>query len=1414
MSNLNCPIPNPNGISGANPTQPDVPNTPTNQQRKTSRLLNNWNNLNDTPFSPEQLAEVVREVAYRRELAEAVSINPYTARQRLNVVTRQLEMMFGNQDLTSVNRFLTEARRAGENTFTALPLAAENLAVTAGRLDYARRLDGVFKEFQQALGSRFSTREKREIWVRFVEESTTARFRGTESYGRHAQQLLINEYNRFTDDMIQKGISQQQFTVLQRIAEQTTQMNDELLIVLRSLGLDLNSTEGVGFVHRSMTPDFQRQMRERRVNELLEHLNIDDNGRIVQSNTRRSRTMNDFTVEDEMMLAQHLGYTEGLTSHPIGTWRNMIERAEEGVTTAQRNLEEFRQSVVGEVDQLRKSYRQLRDTLDANLIDFQRRLNLEMADKRTATIRRFREGNDRIQSELNQMNRRTAEVHDRAREAYRNFQDRIDAEFQPRMVEIESTYNSTIETARANRDHAVRRSQDRLQRAVDRWNDRVVAADRKAREYRQGLAEGRRGYNPSMAQQLDEKLSAVKRTAQEELDEARRAAEVARVDADAAVEAAQRKASETYQSQMERLNKQMERSLDTGRRDIDARFQEQLDAHARREQSLVEELTQQGTERDAALGALDLEYTTRMQEGRDQIASRINQQRHDIRARSNRLVERQAKMEKALQQATDRLDALQTQFLSEVDEPIRKVYALMDDERRLLRELIDMPLEELNTLVDEGILGRVPMPSARMYEVLVKRYELPYRELGDMLVLDPIAAHRAYERNLQRSLGNTNMARSMVQAATEEGWGISRQVFLADKARYPGWVNAEEFLRNQRFDPDALGIQGLRDLYLPPEVAHHFAALVEVSTRPAHLNWFAQTWQTIATTTKRSSLATTAFVFRNMVGSWIQAFSAGANMFNFPSAVKSYTDFLIRGADSLDNVHRVYGGGQYTLRDVVLGARSRGRLVSKNMMGEGLDFMMSDSIRNRVWWMMHNATTGHPVRAVGDALKAIDIGVTRTLSAALMPTIWMEDVMQLTTLLSVLRDGRANQIGSMLSFGKPRHFTNLDEAIRYMDKYFIQYDNISRFDQFMGHNIAPFYTYVTRNIPMQLRNAAQNPGRFAAWMRLYGLMNRDALRAGEDLPESGIADWTADGMRIFMPSPDGDPNTWYTLNTEYTDQIAEAWSLFAYRFADPTSRRRVERNLPSAGVEPGWLNYAINSTHGHIRSFLALATRRDPFTRRDLNDEASFLGYEVPEVAGVPPGVVRYVLENNVPFVRQLNRSNPFGVFGVSEIRDANGEVIREARRSMFGNATRTDRDWQITGDDSEAGNLIRWARALGQSLQEHDIAQNVQQANQFYRSAASEFKAEATRRERQYGRESDEQKREQLLNEYILFMSLYYQTLEAEEDTALWLRDRGVITRRERAEEIELDVGSGMDIPPGEFGGQAIDEALRRSNP
>lgn len=979
-----------------------------------------------------------------------------------------------------------------------------------------------------------------------------------------------------------------------------------------------------------------------------------------------------------------------------------------------------------------------------------------LAEKVTATRKALDEFGVKYREEVSQLNQGVDKIRQATKEANAKFRDRIVKEFATRRAEAQQGLQVQLDTLTKQRDNVLRSLDKKLSDFDTKKAAKQRELEQKLAKYEYGVENGMPGYSSTTLTKMRENLT-------KSLNDL---AERARTLAD---------------------------EVEVRRQKVDEDFTQRVD-------TVTNKLNE-------SFKKLDAEFNTARAKGEADIQTRLDESVKNYEVRRAQLDKERDKLIDANKAAVEAHDTLQDQFLTELEAPLNELAAKLNDEKVILNDLLEMDLDTLTRLVDEGVLSKVPMTSARMFEVLKKRYKLPYEGLDELMETDPVRAHEFYKGQLQRSMGQSNMARGLVQAAMEQGWGVSRTVAEAFPQKYGEYVPITDVLKANGFDLKQLGFEAAKDLMVPQELAQDFAAMVDTSISPQNLGTFARIFEALGKVTKRSMLSSVGFIMRNVYGSLMQGMAAGQNLLHLPATILEYSNFLKNGVEALDNTRKVYANGTLTLRELVLEAKARGRLAQHNFIGEEAAFN-ADSMRRRLTYMAQSLREGDGLGTLQNLGAAIDVGTSKILSAFMAPTIWFEDIVQLNVLKTIMGNGVTDRFAQTLTYGLPKVYTNIDEAIGHLDRYFINYDDVSKFDRQMSRYVAPFWTFVSRNLPMQVRNAMRHPGRMVAYLRLHELMNAEAESRGEDLPEGGVNQFILDGMPILIKSPDGNPNQWFSIQTETFDGIAEMWSLLNYEFRNDTSQEKVEAVLPEGRGEvprqPAWLTFAINQTFPLIKTLYATATGVDPFTEAPLREEEAFLGFEVPSILGLRPGVVRYLVENNVPFVRGVNKMNPAQLFGVSEVRNAYGDVIRQGRRSIFG-AQRTDRDYQIMGDDREATLLLSTARLLGFTATENRVDENMQRTYTFYDTSARAFKEEANNLLNQWERTTDEQRREELMHQHVIAMARWAEVEKAKLEVGEWLILRNLPLPKERTENIEVQTF----VETGQMGQEAALDAI-----
>lgn len=745
--------------------------------------------------------------------------------------------------------------------------------------------------------------------------------------------------------------------------------------------------------------------------------------------------------------------------------------------------------------------------------------------------------------------------------------------------------------------------------------------------------------------------------------------------------------------------------------------------------------------------------------------------------------------QKTLDGMYTKLGQLEAEYEFNLQQPLVELAEVLDDEGRLLQEVVQgLSDEKLNRLVDEGIMHKVPMTSVRLMDYMVDRYDLPFESLRELMTTNPAKAYEHYVEQLHEGLKNSNMTHSVVRGAAEEGWGVSRSAYIADPESYGQYVSLGEVLANTPFDVKKMGFDRPKDLdnlFVHPDVANQYVANLDLSRNAAGVHSMVKTIHQLS---KTSMLTSASFVVKNMYGAMVSGWQAGMNVTAFPHTVSQLTRVAADGGalDSLDNTVRRYGG--LTERELYLEATSYGLVDGSNLMGEVVQgdirnaLNLPESASNRLRYIQAQISNGRPLRAVPRVLEATQDVFSNMLSPLLFTTTMLEDSAKFTALKTALDGSSMSRFASVMSGSRFKGGT-VQEALTHVSRYFVDFSDTNKVDTFLRSTIFPFWMYTSRNLPLQLRYAMRNPGRFMAYYRLASLMNEQARAAGDAFPESGANPWDADGMPLYFKQGD----QWLRMGRETFDPMLEAVSVATRTFEDSSYQQVVERELGTRTTGEELINYFTGQTYGTVKSAVAAFTQEDPFSGIPLRSEDSFLGIEMPSIGGMPAGLTRFVLENNLPFVRQLNRNNPGGVFGVREMRDTHGRIVRESRRAFFGTgAMRHDRDPFIEGKDYEVPALLRHSRWMG-LVQGLDVVKNVQNSHDFYLRSTKEFSKKANDLYEDYQQEVDPNEQERLLSEYFATTAMAEQMGVDANLTSLWLTQRGEITGAERRDQTDL---------------------------
>lgn len=715
-------------------------------------------------------------------------------------------------------------------------------------------------------------------------------------------------------------------------------------------------------------------------------------------------------------------------------------------------------------------------------------------------------------------------------------------------------------------------------------------------------------------------------------------------------------------------------------------------------------------------------------------------------------------LQKQIDNVTDEL--LRQDLLDELAElrfdATEQLAPLLDDNGALSRELADLPTPVIERLVDSGVLSKVPMTTTEVADRLMREYDLPYSGIDDLLMVDPRAAYNKAKAQLSAQLEKTFALRGMSKDAITNGWGVTPQM-----ARV-----MPEYASFKPIKPSVLQKAGINPntvtpLHYHPLVADTIQSMFEVATDPATLGSFAATWQYIWDLSKKQVLTTTGFLGRHVLQLQFTAAMAGTNMAQVIPSIQDWVRFSQRGLDGLSQAPKyTIGGNAYSLRDIVSEGLKRGVLDTGT--GVGVDVVLgslgSQALNPaKIAQAMHNwgsIATGRGAlpRVVNGQVRwdfveygagLLKRGTDELASKVMGPAVWLEQAYKLAFIRTKLDLSIGNQMGQFLVGGRPRQYNSLDDIFNEVGDYYLDYGTRGKGDDLIARNVAPFWMYMSRSMPAVYRHMLRHPQQFVLWNRLYSLASEE-VRENWNPPEGGLAEWQQGAFgNVYLPHPEDTGDKTRLIHIPFhaidpiadvlnrTDNVAQSILRVLGFESDSNVKEQLKR------IDPTQSQNVLRDTLGQFatgKAIFAALTLEDDRGRslvQGPDDQwATLLG--LPVLGGRFSPLTRYMIENTLPSVANLDRWNPGEVFGVREQRNAAGEVVREAQPSVFGfqrEVADSDVD-DLRGAYGPTGFLdrVNILRAAGVTLNSIDTAVGMGFTVRDMNRAAKEHKKNFTR--------------------------------------------------------------------------------------
>lgn len=780
-----------------------------------------------------------------------------------------------------------------------------------------------------------------------------------------------------------------------------------------------------------------------------------------------------------------------------------------------------------------------------------------------------------------------------------------------------------------------------------------------------------------------------------------------------------------------------------------------------------------------------------------------------------------------------------TAFLSELSGLTpQQLTTLMQDGTVLRNYLIDNFSEgQLDLLVDSGVLSKLPMTTPEVFDYFVRSYELPYKEMNEMFILDPKRAFDGYVGQLSYTLRNSAMLRLLGKEGLEKGWTATRAMVDANP-QLAGFVK----LGNVKHPviQEALREAGSDGLYVHPMVVGQLTGLADLATSPAHLGKAAATWQEFTSMLRGMYIGSSnvAYLGHQFFANMVSLHAMGADFSNMVPSMYDVVKAHRLGMDAFDNVkpYRVMGGETLTKRQFMETVfTQRGVPFTPLVPGERmvrpdlrrLDPKRLQRLMNYAYTYAQNTKYGSPFEAgwrgatyVGHVLKEgldkwysiwaglgsyIDLSarITAYKTMSQLPPghqFWAERIMQVATGMSIQR------------------FDDFDKLGRYVDDYLPMFDEIGSVTAVGARFVRPFLAWQMMNLPMQIRHMMRHPTKYYNWVRLMQVIGDEGL--GDDRPAEGeFQAYDLDEYPITMYRDPHEKQTVILTPTNYDPVLGTltylrgmseniSMALGGYPHNTQKQRERIKQELGKD--PPGWIQglYKL-AGETYAGPLIEALTGIDPYTGRQVKEnpwvDNTYLGMKMP--------VWAEAVLSLVPYIDAIDRTNPGGALGVQPIRDARtGGVIRPERLSIFGQ--KRDKGDPTIDDAADRNWAMKMMRALGFRVRTVNGLVNMGYAYQDTVSLTTNLKSEIRRQqinlaaERKTLSEGEFKSRTEKINHMIeVWLQLEWDLGRIK----TWMHENGVPDKEvfQKIKEAGVAV-EGLPLPGSDFLSGKLMEAQR----
>lgn len=357
--------------------------------------------------------------------------------------------------------------------------------------------------------------------------------------------------------------------------------------------------------------------------------------------------------------------------------------------------------------------------------------------------------------------------------------------------------------------------------------------------------------------------------------------------------------------------------------------------------------------------------------------------------------------------------------------------------------------------------------------------------------INEAVGRQIFSTDLGKILGTT-MARTTKQEAANE---FAQNIAEAGipKVGAPDFYDhlPDEFLKA---NPE------LKNLVFHPEQLNMINSIVKNLSSDETVGNFVKAYDTIQNAWKGlATFVNPSFHTRNFVSNVWNNYLGGVHPAKNAGLYKRTAGITLKalgkGPETLDNTQKVFKAGKefLTEREVYDLARKEG-LIRTGWAGVDIAQKIEDQLTRPLWWQNANPFSRKSWLQRGGGFVGEAV----------------EDSSKLTHFIAKLNDGHTVKAAS--------------ESVK---KYLFDYADLTDFERNVMKRIFPFYTWTRKNLPLQVQQLIQQPGKVATVQKVRSNFEKNVQ--GKKMDERYLPDYIKDSVPVFLGGS-GDTITYLRLS--------------------------------------------------------------------------------------------------------------------------------------------------------------------------------------------------------------------------------------------------------------------------------------------